>query len=245
MKLDDIVLEEVIRLLSPTSYQYENWLHSVNTTLHTSSWPFSKIPRNVIEAWPLPSALKQQIKKRMKGNLHFFFENHLKIRFFDHFQKLCNFQIRLRFSLSYENVSESAEYLLKRTSHRPKIAVICGSGLGTRFFLHFLWSKWHPFWFRFWFEPFSWTSGFTGKFRLFSLWRYSRFPCFHCTRSPISLTFWAIEGYSGHVNARTISFVWRVSTRTSEYTIVAKNNGYKMQLKSSFSTQHNMFLCGR
>jgi len=41
-------------------------------------------------------------------------------------------------SLSYENVSESAEYLLKRTSHRPKIAVICGSGLGTRFFLHFL-----------------------------------------------------------------------------------------------------------
>ena len=34
------------------------------------------------------------------------------------------------FSLSYERVSVSAEYLLKGTKHRPKIAIICGSGLG-------------------------------------------------------------------------------------------------------------------
>ena len=27
--------------------------------------------------------------------------------------------------------------------------------------------------------------------------------------------------------------------------VLQKDNGYKMQLKSSFSTQHNMFLCGR
>merc|ERR1711963_467154 len=32
-------------------------------------------------------------------------------------------------SLSYERVSVSAEYLLKNTKHRPKIAIICGSGL--------------------------------------------------------------------------------------------------------------------
>lgn len=31
--------------------------------------------------------------------------------------------------ISYESVSVSAEYLMKRTSHRPKIAIICGSGL--------------------------------------------------------------------------------------------------------------------
>ena len=34
------------------------------------------------------------------------------------------------FSLSYERVSVSAEFLLKGTKHRPKIAIICGSGLG-------------------------------------------------------------------------------------------------------------------
>lgn len=33
-------------------------------------------------------------------------------------------------SLSYERVSVSAEFLLKGTKHRPKIAIICGSGLG-------------------------------------------------------------------------------------------------------------------
>jgi len=32
--------------------------------------------------------------------------------------------------LSYERVSVSANYLLERTKHRPKIAIICGSGLG-------------------------------------------------------------------------------------------------------------------
>lgn len=32
-------------------------------------------------------------------------------------------------SLSYERVSVSAEFLLKGTKHRPKIAIICGSGL--------------------------------------------------------------------------------------------------------------------
>ena len=34
------------------------------------------------------------------------------------------------FSISYERVSVSANYLLERTKHRPKIAIICGSGLG-------------------------------------------------------------------------------------------------------------------
>lgn len=33
-------------------------------------------------------------------------------------------------SMSYERVSTSANFLLERTSHRPKIAIICGSGLG-------------------------------------------------------------------------------------------------------------------
>lgn len=32
-------------------------------------------------------------------------------------------------SISYERVSVSATYLLERTKHRPKIAIICGSGL--------------------------------------------------------------------------------------------------------------------
>jgi len=32
--------------------------------------------------------------------------------------------------ISYENVNESADYILKRTKHRPKIGIICGSGLG-------------------------------------------------------------------------------------------------------------------
>ena len=34
------------------------------------------------------------------------------------------------FSISYERVSVSANYLMERTMHRPKIAIICGSGLG-------------------------------------------------------------------------------------------------------------------
>ncbi len=38
------------------------------------------------------------------------------------------------FSISYERVSVSANYLLERTKHRPKIAIICGSGLGASFF---------------------------------------------------------------------------------------------------------------
>ena len=33
-------------------------------------------------------------------------------------------------SMSFERVSASASYLLERTEHRPRIAVICGSGLG-------------------------------------------------------------------------------------------------------------------
>jgi purine-nucleoside phosphorylase len=32
--------------------------------------------------------------------------------------------------MAYERVSASANYLLERTKHRPKIAIICGSGLG-------------------------------------------------------------------------------------------------------------------
>ena len=33
-------------------------------------------------------------------------------------------------SLAYESVSEVATWLLGKTKHRPKIAIICGSGLG-------------------------------------------------------------------------------------------------------------------
>lgn len=33
-------------------------------------------------------------------------------------------------SLAYERVSESANYLMSKTKQRPKIAIICGSGLG-------------------------------------------------------------------------------------------------------------------
>lgn len=32
--------------------------------------------------------------------------------------------------ISYENVNESASYILQRTNHRPQIGIICGSGLG-------------------------------------------------------------------------------------------------------------------
>jgi purine nucleoside phosphorylase len=35
-------------------------------------------------------------------------------------------------SMSYERVAETATYLLERTAIRPKIAIICGSGLGKR-----------------------------------------------------------------------------------------------------------------
>jgi len=33
--------------------------------------------------------------------------------------------------MDFNSISESANYLLSRTKHRPKIAIICGSGLGT------------------------------------------------------------------------------------------------------------------
>jgi len=33
--------------------------------------------------------------------------------------------------MDFNSISESANYLLNRTKHRPKIAIICGSGLGT------------------------------------------------------------------------------------------------------------------
>ena len=32
--------------------------------------------------------------------------------------------------IAFERVSESADYLMNRTKLRPKIAIICGSGLG-------------------------------------------------------------------------------------------------------------------
>jgi len=32
--------------------------------------------------------------------------------------------------ISFENISESANFILERTKHRPKIGIICGSGLG-------------------------------------------------------------------------------------------------------------------
>ena len=32
--------------------------------------------------------------------------------------------------MDFESVSESANYLLTRTKYRPKLAIICGSGLG-------------------------------------------------------------------------------------------------------------------
>lgn len=34
------------------------------------------------------------------------------------------------YSYTFEIVKESADYILERTSHRPKIGIICGSGLG-------------------------------------------------------------------------------------------------------------------
>ena len=40
-------------------------------------------------------------------------------------------------SLSYEQVSSSDEFLLNGTKHRPKIAIICGSGLGSNYLLFF------------------------------------------------------------------------------------------------------------
>ena len=40
------------------------------------------------------------------------------------------FDVFLRFRMDFESVSESANYLLTRTKYRPKVAIICGSGLG-------------------------------------------------------------------------------------------------------------------
>ena len=34
--------------------------------------------------------------------------------------------------MAYERVSTSAKYLMDNTKHRPKIAIICGSGLGKK-----------------------------------------------------------------------------------------------------------------
>ena len=34
--------------------------------------------------------------------------------------------------MDFNSISESANYLLSRTKHRPKIAIICGSGLGKK-----------------------------------------------------------------------------------------------------------------
>ena len=32
--------------------------------------------------------------------------------------------------MDFESVSESADYLLTKTKYRPKLAIVCGSGLG-------------------------------------------------------------------------------------------------------------------
>ena len=40
------------------------------------------------------------------------------------------FDVFLRFRMDFESVSESANYLLTRTNYRPKLAIVCGSGLG-------------------------------------------------------------------------------------------------------------------
>merc|ERR1712212_56693 len=37
---------------------------------------------------------------------------------------------KLHDPISYEVISECSDYILKRTKHRPKIGIICGSGLG-------------------------------------------------------------------------------------------------------------------
>ena len=34
--------------------------------------------------------------------------------------------------MDFDSAKESSNYLLSRTKHRPKIAIICGSGLGIR-----------------------------------------------------------------------------------------------------------------
>lgn len=54
--------------------------------------------------------------------------------FFGHWKN--EIMISFFFSFSYEIIVEIAEHLLQRTKHRPKIGIICGSGLGKRrFFL--------------------------------------------------------------------------------------------------------------
>lgn len=34
--------------------------------------------------------------------------------------------------LTYEAIEQSAKYLAERTCHRPRIGIICGSGLGKK-----------------------------------------------------------------------------------------------------------------
>ena len=45
------------------------------------------------------------------------------------------FFLFIYFRISYERVAISANYLMERTKHRPKIAIICGSGLGNEYWI--------------------------------------------------------------------------------------------------------------
>ena len=62
---------------------------------------------------------------------HFNFVKYRQIFF-----KTCNiyniimFDVFLRFRMDFESVLQSANYLLTRTKYRPKLAIVCGSGLG-------------------------------------------------------------------------------------------------------------------
>ena len=44
---------------------------------------------------------------------------------------VCIFKSKRKFcSISYEVISVCSDYISSRTKHRPKIGIICGSGLG-------------------------------------------------------------------------------------------------------------------
>ena len=49
------------------------------------------------------------------------------------FSTIETFFVSIYFRISYERVAISANYLMERTKHRPKIAIICGSGLGNEY----------------------------------------------------------------------------------------------------------------
>ena len=43
---------------------------------------------------------------------------------------VLTYDFNFGYSYTFEMVDESSQYLLARTHHRPRIGIICGSGLG-------------------------------------------------------------------------------------------------------------------